>query len=400
MTSFMIPENLIHASFFFTDIVGLSDPKMSTNTQSSKIEILNESIEKCSVYKNTPKEKIIVLPTGDGMVIGFLNGVEQPIKLAMELHKKLNDYNDTKEEISKIHIRIGCHVGNVFTIDDIHKNKNYWGPGLILSRRVMDLGNSDHILITSIMADNLLELSDDYKKILHPLHDYEIKHEQVMLVYSVYGEDFGNLSKPTMTAYPQKNNFVKLGTYQKPISYRNIKFRISLKNQTENTVQYERKYDLMNTSDEPIYEVSNGIMTNVEKHFHELNVQIIDERQKELAVSGISTDTPYRKEFRIKLNSPVFKGDENKSYILKYVIKEHNRFHENMFLTNSKKIIYQFIYRMNEFPTSPKLFIIEEKNREKKILEISSKKINGNIVFIEWIKDDGITEKDIVRIEW
>ena len=400
MTSFMIPENLIHVSFFFTDIVGLSDPKMSTNTQSSKIEILNKSIEKCSVYKNTPKEKIIVLPTGDGMVIGFLNGVEQPVKLAMELHKRLNDYNDTKEEIGKIHIRIGCHVGNVFTIDDIHKNKNYWGPGLILSRRVMDLGNSDHILITSIMADSLLELSDDYKKILHLLHDYEIKHEQVMLVYSICGEGFGNLSKPIMKTYFQENNLIGSNSNQKPVSCKNVEFKLFLENHDTNLVRHERKYDLINTLDEPIYEVTNGIMTNVEKHFHELNTHIIDERQKDLTVSGINADTPYRKEFTIKLNSPVFKGDKNKNYTLKYTVEEPKGIYENMFLINTQRLIYNLIYREGKFPISPKLFVIEESNRERKLLEISSKQVNGNIVSIQWIKEDGIMEKDLVRIEW
>lgn len=373
---------------------------MSTNTQSVKIEILNKSIENCSIYKNTPREKIIVLPTGDGMVIGFLSGVEQPIKLAIELHKKLNDYNETKEEINKIYIRIGCHVGNVFTVNDLHKNKNYWGPGLILSRRVMDLGNRDHILITSIMADSLLELSDDYKEILHPLHDYEIKHEQVMLVYSVYGEGFGNASKPIMKTHVQGRDLIKFSPSQKKIYCKNAEFKLLLKNQVTNFVQHERRYDLINTSDEPIYEVINGIMTNVEKHFHELGAQIVDERQRELKISGISTDTPYRKEFTVKLNSPVFKGDEDKNYTLKYATEEPEGVYENLFLINSEQLIYNVIYRMEKFPISPELFVIGEKNREKKLLEISSKKINGNIVYIQWIKEDGIREKDLIRIEW
>ena len=400
MTSFMIPDNLIHASFFFTDIVGLSDPKMSTITQSSKIEILNKSIENCSTYKNTPREKIIVLPTGDGMVIGFLNGVKQPVKLAIELHKKLRDYNDTKEEIGKVHIRVGCHVGNVFTVDDLHKNKNYWGPGLILSRRVMDLGNKDHILITSTMADSLFELSEDYKEIIHPLHDYEIKHEQVMFVYSVHGEGFGNPSKPIMKTHVTENNSIRSNPGQKPISCRNVEFRLLLKNHVTNLVQHERRYDLINASDEPIYEVTNGIITHVGKNFHELDAQIIDERQRELKISGISADMPHRKEFTIKLNSPVFKGDKNKGYTLKYAVEEPECVHENLFLINSERLVYNFIYRKETLPISPKLFVIGGNNREKKLLEISSTQISGNIVYIQWVKEDGIMEKDLIRIEW
>jgi 2-oxoglutarate ferredoxin oxidoreductase subunit beta len=47
------------------------------------------------------------------------------------------------------------------------------------------------------MAESLIELSEEYKKILHPLHDYEIKHEQKILVYSAHGENFGNAKLPS-----------------------------------------------------------------------------------------------------------------------------------------------------------------------------------------------------------
>ena len=35
---------LIHANFFFVDIVGLSDPTMSTKTQIKKINVLNRPL--------------------------------------------------------------------------------------------------------------------------------------------------------------------------------------------------------------------------------------------------------------------------------------------------------------------------------------------------------------------
>ena len=42
---------LIHAHFFFVDIVGLSDPYMSTKTQIKKIGILNQCISETEVFK-------------------------------------------------------------------------------------------------------------------------------------------------------------------------------------------------------------------------------------------------------------------------------------------------------------------------------------------------------------
>ena len=64
-----IPDDLIYASFFFIDIVGLSNPILSTETQRTKIKILNELIYDCKTFEKSSKENLMILPTGDGMLI-------------------------------------------------------------------------------------------------------------------------------------------------------------------------------------------------------------------------------------------------------------------------------------------------------------------------------------------
>ena len=66
-----LPSEVVNVNFFFIDIVSLSDPSLSVKKQIEKIGILNKIIGSCETYFKTPKEKII-LPTGDGMAIGFL----------------------------------------------------------------------------------------------------------------------------------------------------------------------------------------------------------------------------------------------------------------------------------------------------------------------------------------
>jgi len=111
--------NLIHANFFFVDIVGLSDPTMSTKTQIKKIETLNKSIADCDIFKSTPEELLLVLPTGDGMALGFLQGPELPLQLAIQLQKKIAEYNKAKIPSEIVQVRIGLHSGNVFVVNDI-----------------------------------------------------------------------------------------------------------------------------------------------------------------------------------------------------------------------------------------------------------------------------------------
>jgi class 3 adenylate cyclase len=187
--------DVLNANFFFIDIVGLSDPSLSIKKQMLKIEILNKLIESCESFIYS-KNKRIILPTGDGMVIGFLLNPELPLLLSIQLHKKLQEYNENKPDEEKIGVRIGLGSGPVFILNDINNNKNVWGPGLVLARRVMDLGDASHILIVDKMAEELISLNDDYKGIIKPISEYKIKHGQIIKIYSAHSTEFGNPNIP------------------------------------------------------------------------------------------------------------------------------------------------------------------------------------------------------------
>lgn len=395
-----IPDNLIHASFFFVDIVGLSSPDMSTNTQTQKIKVLNKTIADCEVFKSISKDQKLVLPTGDGMAIGFLTGLEHPLNLARQVHEKLAQYNEEKLATDKIFVRIGCHSGNVFVVDDIYGNKNFWGPGIILARRVMDIGDGGHVLMTSSMAESLIELSDDYKKIIHPIHDYQIKHKEIILLYSVYDETFGNSDKPEKGLKAKPKLLEEAYGSRKTVNYELIEFELGLKDLESKLLESKRIYHLSNNSEEPIYEVPIGIITNVEKKFHALNVRASDERNNELQIKGINVDSPLRKEFTIKLNEPVFQGQTGRLYSVKYEAEEPSNFFENLFLLNSKKLTVQFSFPTDAKMKKPTLFLIQHEDREKKLLDPDPNVKQGVSTTLKWNIESGISEKDIVRLEW
>jgi archaellum biogenesis ATPase FlaH/class 3 adenylate cyclase len=187
-------SEVMDASFFFIDIVGLSDPSYSVSSQRQKIEVLNNLIISCSAYNL--EEKKIILPTGDGMVIGFLLNPELPLKLGIQLHNKLRTHNRGKGDKDKIKVRIGLSSGPVFSVSDIKNNQNFWGPGIILARRVMDIGGEGHILLSDSLAKVLLSLKDEYTHVINYLGEYPIKHGQTLTLYSAYGNDFGNAEAP------------------------------------------------------------------------------------------------------------------------------------------------------------------------------------------------------------
>jgi class 3 adenylate cyclase len=194
-----LPSKVVDIGFFFVDIVGLSDPRLSVKSQVQKIEVLNRLIAECDAFKKTPAGQKLVLPAGDGMAIGFLLNPELPLELAIQLHRKLGQYNrERKWAGDRVQVRIGLGSGPIFTVSDLTNAQNVWGPGIILARRVMDAGDEGHILLAGNIAEDLIALKDEYRSIIRMVSDsFEIKHGQKIRLYSAYSPaDFGNPQPP------------------------------------------------------------------------------------------------------------------------------------------------------------------------------------------------------------
>lgn len=399
------PENLlttnlslIHANFFFVDIVGLSDPSMSTKTQMKKIETLNKCVKECQAFKSTPKEMMLVLPTGDGMAIGFLQGPEFPLRLAVELHEKLNEYNRGKIPSETVRIRVGIHSGNVFVVNDVLENKNVWGPGIIIARRVMDLGDDGHILMSPRMAEDLREISDEYKRIIKPVHDYSIKHGQTLLLYSVYGKGFGNPKPPVKGSFQKSKMGREITRLRKTALYPTIQVDMHFKDAKTSLVHYKRTYSIENIADEPIYHVLHGITTDVDKEFDDLNIKVYDENGRALKVSSISIDKPRQKEFTTLFNKPIESGEKNRYYTLEYEVEEPERYFENAFLVNCNKFVLNV-----EHPAGMDTPLIYEVNLETEEVKKSKTQLAvsnaGSSRKAKWMKKD-IAPGQSFRIKW
>ena len=187
---------VLNYHFCFIDIVGLSNPELAVHRQKEKIVRLNEFISSCNSFRKISDEQKIILPAGDGMAIGYENNPELPYKLSVELHGYLRKYNKRMEPENRIKVRIGLSSGPVFTVYDISNRLNVWGPGIIMARRVMDLGDSWHILITENFAMQLIPLYEEYRNNIRLIGSYEIKHGEKINVYSAYSDEYGNPELP------------------------------------------------------------------------------------------------------------------------------------------------------------------------------------------------------------
>jgi hypothetical protein len=390
---------LVHAHFFFVDIVGLSDPRVPTRNQMMKIEILNKFISECPSFLLIPKEAMLVLPTGDGMVIGFTQGPELPLHLAIELSKGIAKHNKGKIPSESIRIRIGIHSGPVFLVNDILNNRNIWCPGIIIARRIMDIGEDGHILMSARTAEDLIQLSYEYKKIIKPLHDYTTKHGQSLLVYSIQGSGFGNPHPPAHGAVQRSKMMREVAKLRKTTIYPDIRVDVNIIDARKMLVHYKRRYEIENISEKPIHKVLHGIATDLGKNFDELNIVTYDENKLPLKISSISVDKPYQKEFTTIFNKPISKGDRARYYTLEYDVEEPEKYFENTFLVGCEKFAVYF-----DLPVSNRSLAIFESSLEtgdyKKIrsqpkLHQTSTKRN----LAKWTRRN-IHEGQSFRFEW
>jgi hypothetical protein len=259
----------------------------------------------------------------------------------------------------------------------------------------MDLGDAGHILMTSEMAEEVIEINEEYVKTIFPLHDYEIKHGQTILLYSMFSEMIGNPKRPKK-GFIEKSKFRQaLHEMKNDVRHTKVKLRYVLEDFKTNAIHHERNYQLINKIDEPIYSLINGIMTNDASSFNEIKLSVFDKNQQKMKIIGINVDTNHSKEFTFKLNAPIFSGAEGE-YTISYNTIESQRTLENCFFIDSDELDVSFEFQ-TQHGLDPKIYD-KKSNENEMILERTVKRKNS-ITQVLWVKKE-IHSLDSIRLEW
>ena len=286
--------------WFFTDIVAASNPSIMTKSQVKKIIVLNEIIRRTGTFSRADPDSLVVLPTGDGMAIGFSDSPEKPVLLTIEIHKALARYNKTQRGNNILLIRVGIDMGPVYVVKDLNNMDNVWGPGIIMTRRVMDLAGDMNIFASAKIAEELMKLSADYKKIMHSIGSYHIKHGEEIPVFNIYGPGFGNKIAPRL------KKVKKLSADESVRSENNFKFEsaeiiLEILDTESMLTHHSWIWNLKNISKEPKDLLFYTIDGDAPKQLSDMNVKISDSRGNELEITSVNANKPYHKEFFVKL---------------------------------------------------------------------------------------------------
>jgi TolB-like protein len=176
------------AHVLFIDIVAYS--KFSVNEQHARIEELNEIIRSSEQFRKAEAaNRLLKIPTGDGMALVFYKSPEEPAQCAVEITRALKDN-------PRLLIRMGIHSGPVSGVVDVNERPNVAGVGINMAQRVMDCGDGEHILVSKHTAEDL-EAYDHWRPVLHDLGACQVKHGVRVDLFSLYSDEIGNPKLPT-----------------------------------------------------------------------------------------------------------------------------------------------------------------------------------------------------------
>jgi TolB-like protein/class 3 adenylate cyclase/Tfp pilus assembly protein PilF len=175
------------AHVLFLDIVGYS--KLSVNEQHGRVDELNGIVRLSEQFqKAEAANRILKIPTGDGMALVFYKSPEEPAQCAFEISRALKDNQ-------RLQVRMGIHSGPVSGVVDVNERTNVAGAGINLAQRVMDCGDAGHILLSHHVAEDLAEY-ERWRPFLHDIGTFEVKHGARVSVTNLYSDEIGNPNLP------------------------------------------------------------------------------------------------------------------------------------------------------------------------------------------------------------
>jgi len=175
------------AHVLFIDIVGYS--KLLVNQQTELLRLLNDLARNTEQFRAAESaNKLVRLPTGDGMALAFFTSPDAPVVCAMEIDRRLKEY-------PQLNVRMGIHSGPVDVVHDVNDRTNVAGAGINMAQRVMDCGDAGHILLSKRVADDLAQY-ERWQPHLYDLGECEVKHGVKVEVVNLYTGEAGSQDLP------------------------------------------------------------------------------------------------------------------------------------------------------------------------------------------------------------
>ncbi|MDP1941887.1 MAG: AsmA-like C-terminal region-containing protein [Gallionella sp.] len=167
------------AAVVFFDIAGYTKQHDSRQLELKQqfSQLLTNSLESLGVSER------IILDTGDGAAVGFLQHPTDALESAMHLRNALiaNKHYDYPD----LRVCIGINLGPVSLVKDINGQVNMLGDGINSAQRVMSFAGKDQIYVSRSYFDFVASLSEEYGDLFRYRGAQQDKHGREFQVYEL-----------------------------------------------------------------------------------------------------------------------------------------------------------------------------------------------------------------------
>src|SRR5207237_3180337 len=180
-----LPLQIAHV--LLIDVVGYS--KLLVNEQIEFLQELNQIVRSTECFRAAEAGgKLNRVPTGDGMALLFFRSPDEPVRCALEISRTLQEH-------PHIQVPMGVHSGPVNRVKDVNDKTNFAGSGINVAQRLLDSGDTGHILLSAHVAEDLAQYRH-WQPCLHDLGECEVKHGLRLHLFNLCKENLGNPQVP------------------------------------------------------------------------------------------------------------------------------------------------------------------------------------------------------------
>ena len=191
-------STLASVKYVFLDVVGFTTNR-SVEAQADIVAALNSVVRGALADIAVDSDKVILIPTGDGICIALVN-VDDPydvhVLLALRIVARVDAQSRAEESPSrKFMVRLGVNSNVDNLVTDINGKPNVAGAGVNIASRIMNLADGNQILVSSAVFE-VLRYRETYEGAFRQ-YDATVKHGVPISVYQfVRPHDGLNLAIP------------------------------------------------------------------------------------------------------------------------------------------------------------------------------------------------------------
>lgn len=169
----------IIVTVLFFDIVGYTKRPVNVQTRIKKqfTQLLSNFLARLDNGER------IILDTGDGAAIGFLQHPEDAMEVAVNFRTTVS--SNQHQNYPDLQVRIGIHLGPINVVADMNGQRNMVGDGINDAQRVMSFAGSGQIYVSRAYYDFIARLSHENEKLFTYRGSQKDKHGRAHSVYEL-----------------------------------------------------------------------------------------------------------------------------------------------------------------------------------------------------------------------